>query len=153
MSASDLQSVQLLSNMNGPQLEQLMPYGEFVEFAAGQEIIKQGAAADGIYFLIQGKAASFFTDKNGGQTPLVTAEAGSHFGELALLQNGVRTASVRASIKCRVFRISSASFEALLQAPEIAAPLLLALAKSMAVRMSNVTERLASARSLRNAWL
>ena len=153
MSHTELHTIELLSKLTDSQLEQLVPYGEFIEFNASQEIVKQGDVADGIYFLLKGKAASFFTDKSGGQTPLVTLEAGAHFGELALLQNGIRTASVRASTKCRVFRISTESFDALLHAPAIAAPLLYSLAKTMAVRMTSVTERLANARSLRNAWL
>jgi CRP-like cAMP-binding protein len=153
MSASDLRTIRVLAKLSDAQLEQLFSYGEFLEFAAGQQIIKQGDEADGIYFLIQGKVASYFTDKNGAQTPLVTSEEGSHFGELALLQHGIRTASVRASTKVRVFRIGLESFESILNAPEIATPLLYSLAKSMAFRMTSVTERLADAKSLKNAWL
>jgi CRP-like cAMP-binding protein len=151
--SSELRNVRVLSGLSDSQLEQLLAYGEFVEFAAGHEIIKQGQKADGIYFLIQGKAASYVTDKDRAQTPLSTSEAGAHFGEVAVLHHGTRTASVRASVKCRVFRISLESFESLLKSPDLALPLVLALAKSMAVRMGAVTDRLADARSLKNAWL
>jgi len=153
MSSADLRTIRVLSKLSDPQLEQLFSYGECLEFTAGQQIIKQGDKADGIYFLIKGKAASYFTDKNGAQTPLVTLEEGSHFGELALFQHGVRTASIRGSTSGRVFRISLESFEAILKAPELATPLLYSLAKSMAFRMTSVTERLADAKSLKNAWL
>ena len=151
--SSELRTVRVLSNLSDSQLEQLLPYGEFVEFDAGQQIIQQGQKADGIYFLIHGKAASYVSDKDGAQTPLMISEAGAHFGEVALFHHGVRTASVRASSKCRLFRISLDSFEALLKSADLALPLVLSLAKSMAVRMGTVTDRLADARSLRNAWL
>lgn len=153
MSSSDLRAIRMLSQLTEGQLEQLIRFGEFLEFAASQEIIKQGDKADGIYFLLHGKAASYFTDKNGSQTPLVTSEAGAHFGEVAMLQHGIRTASVRATTNCRVFRINLESFESLLKTPELATPVLYALAKSMAFRVTSVTERLADARSLKNAWL
>ncbi len=153
MSSSELRGIRILTAFSDAQLEQLAGYGGFLDVPAGQGIIRQGDRADGIYFLVRGKAASYFTDKDGAQTPLVTSEEGSHFGELALLQHGVRTASVRASTPCRLFRISRESFEQLLNTPAIAAPLLFALAQSMALRMTTVTERLADARSLKNAWL
>lgn len=153
MSSSDLRAVWVLSNLSDSQLDQLASYGVFLDIPAGREIIKQGDKADGIYFLIKGKAASFFTGKDRGQTPLTTSEAGSHFGEVAVLNHGIRTASVRASVDCRVFHLSVEAFDSLMKSPDLALPLVLSLAKSLAVQMGKVTDRLADARSLRNAWL
>ena len=153
MSFTDLRNVRVLSNLSDSQLEQLAAYGVFIDVPAGREIIKQGQKADGIYFLIKGKAASYITDKDRAQTPLGTSDAGSHFGEVAVLNHGIRTASVRASVDSRVFHLSVESFDSLLKTADLALPLVLGFARTMAVQIGKVTDRLADARSLKNAWL
>ncbi len=152
MNASELRGIRVLSKFTDAQLERLFSYGELLTCPAGEPIVKQGQKADAIYFLIEGKVGSFVTEEGGGQSPLRTSEAGSHFGEIGLLQHGIRTASVRSVIKCRVFRIGLESFEALLTEPDLATPLLYALAKSMALRIAEITHRLAEAKSLKDAW-
>lgn len=153
MNASELRSITVLAKLTDPQLERLLSYGEFIAFGAGQMIVKQGEKADAIYFLTEGKVESFVNDVNGGQSPLRSSEAGSHFGELGVLQHGIRTASIRAAIKCRMFRISLDSFQAILDEPELATPILYAFARSMALRIASITHRLAEAQSLKDAWM
>jgi len=152
MNASELRGIRVLSKLTDAQLERLFSYGELLTLPAGETIIKQGQKADAVYFLVEGKTGSFVADDTGGQSPLRTSEAGSHFGEIGLLQNGIRTASVRSVTKCRVFRITMTSFQAILEEPELATPLLYALAKSMALRIADITHRLAEAKSIKDAW-
>lgn len=152
MNASELRGIRILSKLTDPQLERLATYGTLVEFATGDLIIKQGQKADAIYFLIEGRVGSFVGDDGGGQSPLRNSEAGSHFGEVGVIQHGIRTASVRAATKCRVFRISMESFQAILNEPELATPLLYAFARSMALRIADITHRLAEAQSIKDAW-
>lgn len=152
MNGSELRGIRILSKLTDAQLERLFFYGEVLTAPAGETIIKQGQKADAIYFLIEGKVGSFVTDDAGGQSPLRTSEGGSHFGEIGLLQNGIRTASVRSLSKSRLFRISTTSFQAILQEPELATPILYVLAKSMALRIADITHRLAEAKSLKDEW-
>lgn len=153
MNVSELRGIHVLAKLNDSLLERLLSHCEPVEFAAGDMIIKQGQKADAIYFLIEGRVTSFVTETGGGQSPLRSSEAGSHFGEVGVIQHGIRTAAVRATTKCRVFRISLASFEAILTEPELATPLLYAFARSMSLRLADITHRLAEAQSLNDAWL
>jgi len=153
MNAYELREIHVLSKLNDAQLEQLFSHGDIVEYTSGQMIVTQRQKADAIYFLIEGSVGSFVTDAKCGQSPLRTSEAGSHFGELGVLQNGIRTASVRAATRCRVFRLSSQSFTAILNEPGLATPLLHAFARSMALRIAEITNRLAEAKSLKDAWM
>lgn len=153
MNASELRGIRVLAKLNDAQLERLFSYGALVEFAAGQMIITQGQKADAIFFLIEGSVVSYTTDAAGGQSPLRNSEPGSHFGEVGVIQNGIRTASVRAAAKCRAFRISAEEFKAILNEPELATPLLYAFARLMALRIADITNRLAEAQSIKDAWL
>jgi CRP-like cAMP-binding protein len=153
MNASELRGIRVLAKLTDAQLERLLAYGAWVEFTAHQMIITQGQKADAIYFLTAGSVGSYATDAGGGQSPLRNSEPGSHFGEVGVIQNGIRTASVRATTQCRVFRISAESFKAILNEPELATPLLYAFAKSMALRIADITHRLAEAQSLKDAWV
>lgn len=152
MNASELRGIRILSKLNDAQLERLFAHGQVIEFAPGDVIIKQGQKADAMYFLIEGKVGSFVNDESGGQSPLRNSEAGSHFGEIGLLQNGIRTASVRAVVKCRLFKINQECFQAILNEPDLATPLLHAIARSMALRIADITHRLAEAKSIKDAW-
>ena len=65
-------------------------------FADGDRIVAEGdMLADGMYFIERGNARVTIT-KDGKETEVSRLATGDYFGEMALLENGVRTASVYA---------------------------------------------------------
>lgn len=152
MPVADLQCVHILADMSKAQRSAFAEYGEVSEFAPGREIITQGKAADALYVLVDGKVGVYVTDPAGGEVHLRTIESGGHFGEMALLQASPRTASVRALAPSTVFRLDSDSFKRLLQNTELAAPFLHGLSRSLAIRLADITKRLADAQSLKEFW-
>ena len=67
-----------------------------IAFADGDRIVAEGdAVADGMYFIERGAARVTIT-KDGRETEVTQLATGDYFGEMALLENGVRTASVYA---------------------------------------------------------
>lgn len=152
MEASELRGIHVLAEMNDEQLGELAAFGEVLPLGAGQKIINQGERADAMYLLVSGKVSAFAKGKDGNESHLRTTEAGGHFGEIGLLEEGIRTASVRAETNCRVFRLRKESFRELLQRPTLATPLLYGLSRSLAIRLADITSRLSEARSLKDAW-
>jgi CRP-like cAMP-binding protein len=152
MATSELRKIYILANLTDDQLGALLAFGEILPVAAGQKIISQGERADAMFMLISGKVAAFAKGKDGNESHLRNTEAGGHFGEIGLLEEGVRTASVRAESDCRVFRLNKESFRKILKQPELATPLLYSLSRSLALRLADITNRLSEARSLKDAW-
>jgi CRP-like cAMP-binding protein/Fe-S-cluster-containing hydrogenase component 2/thioredoxin reductase len=82
---------------------------------AGQAIIKEGETGDDIFII---RSGSMIVEKSIGGKPVFLSyvPAGSYVGEMAVIDGGARTATVRAAVKSDVIRLSGASFRALLAA-------------------------------------
>jgi ATP-binding cassette subfamily B protein len=62
----------------------------------GREIVREGDAGDRFYMVARGKVEITKTNEDGSQRRVTVLENGDYFGEIALLENRPRTASVRA---------------------------------------------------------
>lgn len=82
-------------------------------YAAGELIIKQGDAADGMYFIEEGKV-SIKIHQVTGETEISKLEKGQYFGELALVTHRPRAASAYAQDNVKVAFIDVDAFERLL---------------------------------------
>jgi cAMP-dependent protein kinase regulator len=71
--------------------------------------VVQGEPPDGFYILLEGQAEVLVD----GRRVRVLGHA-SHFGELALLDTGPRTATVRTLTPARLFHIDAAAFNSVL---------------------------------------
>ena len=81
---------------------------EVVAVAAGEYIFRKGEAARVMYLIIEGDVDLLL-----GKTVVETAGQGSFIGEMALIDDAVRSASARARNDCRVFPIDEARFHSL----------------------------------------
>ena len=89
-------------------------------FSFGNNIVQEGDDADGFYVICSGKARVIKRGQGGEELPLNILRAGDTFGEMALLDHGKRTATVRASGDVEVLKLDGSVFQALLHAhPEI----------------------------------
>jgi CRP-like cAMP-binding protein len=64
------------------------------EYAAGQSIVTQGQGGEGMFIIVSGKAEVIRKRENGSEAAVGVFGPTDFFGELALLDDGVRTASV-----------------------------------------------------------
>ncbi|MBM2812522.1 MAG: adenylate/guanylate cyclase with Chase sensor [Chloroflexi bacterium] len=77
--------------------------GAFVVLAAvrnyekGSTVVRQSAEEDELYVILRGRAEVFVLNSSGSEQRVATLERGEVFGEIALLFDTVRTASVRAT--------------------------------------------------------
>ena len=120
-SATALARSPLFSNLGRLDLARLAGELEELRFKPGQTIVRQGDRPDGFYVIKHGRVAvlagtaSTPGDGDGTeQTPLMTLGAGEIFGEMALLTDSLRTATVVAETDLTVWRLSRLRFDALL---------------------------------------
>eukprot|EP00742_Colponemidia_sp_Colp-10_P001162 GILJ01001253.1.p1 GENE.GILJ01001253.1~~GILJ01001253.1.p1 ORF type:complete len:430 (+),score=65.78 GILJ01001253.1:59-1291(+) len=85
-------------------------------FPAGQTIIEQGEDGDNFYVLDEGQCKCYVTPKGGSPKLVLTYEPGMSFGELALMYNAPRAATVQASLDCRVWALDRMTFKRVLMA-------------------------------------
>jgi putative ABC transport system ATP-binding protein len=81
----------------------------FEAFPAGALVIREGDLGDKFYLIRQGQA-EVFTGGDGGKTVLTRLGPGEFFGELALLKDAPRAASVAAVDKLEVYTLSKEKF-------------------------------------------
>jgi CRP/FNR family cyclic AMP-dependent transcriptional regulator len=77
---------------------------------AGTKILESGAPADFMYVLLEGSASIVV-----GSTVVEIAGPGAMIGEMALVDNEARSATVIARTRCRLVPIDPAHFELLIQ--------------------------------------
>lgn len=89
-----LQKVPLFHNLTNRQLEYLAKRMVEREYATGQSIVQQGQGGEGFFIIVSGKADAFRERNDGVRVEVNTFGPTDFFGELALLDDGLRTASV-----------------------------------------------------------
>lgn len=89
-----LQKVPLFASFKSRHLEKLAKHFAERKFNAGDEIVKQGSGGIGFFVIASGRVDVVRVRSDGELIKLNTFGPGEFFGELALLDDGVRTATV-----------------------------------------------------------
>jgi CRP/FNR family transcriptional regulator, cyclic AMP receptor protein len=111
-----LASVPLLASLNRQQLSDLAELIDVVDMSAGRTIVSEGATGYAFYVLADGAA-----EVRHGDTVVRTLGPGDHFGEVAMIEDGRRSASVVTVGPCVVWSMFGTTFRVLeAEHPEIA---------------------------------
>lgn len=113
-------------------------------YRRGETIVEQGQPGDAFYVIVKGRVAVAIVAPDGREVVLNSLGEGEHFGEMALLDDAPRSASVIAQEKAELAILSRAVFFDLLKSNFVLTRALLA-AFSARLRRANATiEGLAS---------
>jgi CRP-like cAMP-binding protein len=88
-------------------LRELLEHGETVNLAPGEVLMEQGEEGDAFWGIIRGQVSVIRDD-----VEVAVVGAGSHVGELALLDDAPRSATVVCSTPVRAFRLDREGFDA-----------------------------------------
>lgn len=99
---------------------------------AGLHIIREGEVGDSLFILVEGEARAFH--EGPPEVPLTDLGEGSFFGEVALLSNRQRSASVRAVTDCTLMVVSREVVHELIGEHYDALPVLLRFFRERIVR-------------------
>ncbi|WP_375291268.1 cyclic nucleotide-binding domain-containing protein [Qipengyuania sp.] len=102
------------SALTKEDVTELVEAAEMKEVRAGEAVIEEGAEDKDIYVVQRG---SMIVEKNIGKHPVFLSylPAGSYFGEMAVIDGGKRTATVKAAIKSQVIRFPGEAFNRLVK--------------------------------------
>jgi CRP-like cAMP-binding protein len=107
-SPEELASVPLLAALNPEQLTALAELLEVEDISAGRAVVREGATGYAFYFMIAGAA-----EVRHGDTVVRTLGPGDFFGEVAMIDNTRRTASVIAVEPSIVWSMFGTTFRVL----------------------------------------
>jgi peroxiredoxin (alkyl hydroperoxide reductase subunit C) len=102
-------------DLAGPELGSLAEEAEKVSFAAGDTIVSEGDAADRFYVIATGEVAITRQSPEGDEIELATLGPGQFFGEVGLLAETRRTATVRAVGDVELLALSWQEFQETLE--------------------------------------
>jgi signal transduction histidine kinase len=115
-----LRRLPLFAGLSEPDLERLYQQAQPVELAPNDLLIEEGAPGDALFVLIEGELQ--VTKRSGAQDVKVDVRSpGAVIGEMSLLDNTPRSASVRALTPSRLLMISKDIFEQVLSTSPSAA--------------------------------
>jgi putative peptide zinc metalloprotease protein len=106
---AELAEIPCFSHLEPDELSELLSHGEWVTFPPGHTVVAQGEPGDAFYALRSGQVEV----KENRKKPKVLGP-GSYFGEVALLLDVPRTATVRTRTPVRAFRLDRDGFDRLL---------------------------------------
>lgn len=104
-----LRSLRLFNACSRKELEQIARLTDEITVESGTRIVTQGQAASEAFVIVDGIASVVL-----GDTSIADLGPGQHFGELALLDGGLRTANVDAVTDMTLLVIHRPAFLGLL---------------------------------------
>ncbi len=138
-----LKQVPLLSGIAETKLRLLAFTSERLTYRAGDVLFRQGEDGDAAYVILKGKAVVLVETPN-GEIKVAEVAENSVVGEISIICNVARTATVRAETELEVLRITKDNFTQLLSDfPEMTLEILRVLAE----RLSQTTSELTAERS------
>ena len=134
-----LARVPLLSGLEPAELERIAQVAIPRSFPKGARVFHEGDRTDACYVIRAGEFRVTREHSDGRAITLATLGPGELFGELAMLDGGVRSASVEALTDGELLAVSAADMKGLLaRNPEITVKLVVALTK----RLREANERI-----------
>lgn len=109
-----LQEVPILKTLNHYELSQLSEMLVMDLFEAGEDVIKQGEEGDKFWILEEGECRAYISGDAGEKEVKIYNKPGDFFGEIALLSNQPRKATVRATADSQVHYILKEDFDAVI---------------------------------------
>ena len=106
-----LRSIPLFAKLGRSELEQVARLADEVDVPAGHVLMRQGSTGSEAFVLASGAARA---DRDGDI--LASFEPGSMIGEIALISEGPRTATVTTTEPSRFFVLAHREFHSLMQA-------------------------------------
>jgi CRP-like cAMP-binding protein len=104
-----LRRIPLFATLPRREFELLTRAADLVDVPAGKELIREGERGREFFAIAEGEV-----EISQGGRPIATEQAGDFFGEIALLHDVPRTATVTATTPSSLFVLSAQAFRGLL---------------------------------------
>jgi CRP-like cAMP-binding protein len=142
LTPGSLRRIKILADLKDAQLSHLSDFMELQKVPQWSVLFSQGDAGDAMYLVLAGEMRARMMI-GGKETILATFEPGDFFGDMALFDNGPRSADVVANANSVLLKISTVNFNRLTrEAPSLATPFLQATSRTLSARIRADNKRL-----------
>jgi len=137
-----LRGIPLFSHLSYREQNEVLAISEMRNYEAGAEIVTEGEPGEDLYVVIRGRVA---IEKDG--VPIASLVAGGHFGEMGLVDDSRRSATVRAMEPVRAMIVTRTDMMNLMRRESVlAVKLLWSLVQTLSQRLRTVNAELTEAR-------
>ena len=155
LTPSMLRRIKILGHLKDSQLAHLCDFIEMHQAEAHSILFRQGDIGDAMYLVLSGELRARVIN-GGNESILATFKTGDFFGDMALFDNGPRSADVVSSTESTLLKISAANFFRLIrEAPALATPFLQATVRTLSSRIradnkriTHISEQFSASRGL-----
>ena len=138
-----LSKIGLFSSLQPTYLRRIATLGLEEDYDAGALIFKEGAVGDKVYLIISGAVRISRTVPGMGEEALAVLRAGTHFGEMALIDDFPRSADALAHEASRLFVIRKEDLEDLLFVDrDLAYDLLWSFVRTLSGRLRETNDKM-----------
>ncbi len=114
-----LSRVKILQMLPAEKVARLIPCVKTLRFKPDETVLKQGTSASDLYFIVKGQV-QVLRESVAGDTLIAELGEGETFGEIALISDQPRTATINAKTDLVVFALDKKEFEQLIkQSPDL----------------------------------
>jgi sulfate permease, SulP family len=132
----ELHEVALFATLGRSAIAAVEPYLRRIRYEPGSVVFREGDPGDELMIVIKGSASAYLHLPDGVDIRLATFAQGTIFGELPILDEGLRSATVVADGELICYTLTRAEFAALAsKAPSIAIRLIAAVAGELGGRL------------------
>lgn len=139
-----LTEISIFDRVDPKDLKVIADYMTLVRFKAGDTVFNEGDRGDYVCFVVEGALDVLKTSETGSHVVISTLHQGRSIGEMAIMDNFPRSASVRARTNATLITLSRETFEHILEEqPRIGISVLKGLARLLSLNLRKTSSRLA----------
>lgn len=140
-----LKTVPLFRELDDDELAQVLMVGAVKRYAAGTLILTEGAPGGQLLVIHEGQVRISKTIPGAGEEALTILRPGEFFGEVEFFDGAPSSAHAIAHTDCEILTIPHREVKALmLSQPELSAKFLWAFARTLAARLREMNQKIAT---------
>ncbi|MCK4488059.1 MAG: cyclic nucleotide-binding domain-containing protein [Desulfobacterales bacterium] len=137
-------NIPLFDRLNGEELSVLAKYVNVIEVNPGEYVFKEGDRGDYICFVENGSLDVMKRSSAGGNAIIATLTQGRSIGEMSVIDNFPRSATIRARTKATLLTLTRSRFDLILeQYPTIGVKILKRISRLLSQNLRRTSSQLA----------
>ena len=137
-------NIPLFDRLNGQELSVLAKYINIIELKPGEYVFREGDKGDYICFVEEGSLDVMKRSSGGGNAIIATLIKGRSIGEMSVIDNFPRSATVRARTRATLLTLTRSRFDLILEEdPTIGVKILKGIARLLSQNLRRTSCQLA----------
>lgn len=131
-----LRELPFFDSLDDADIQLFAPYLSLRQVEEGSTLFTEGDMGSYLLFIVEGVMEIILTADNRQQKIVATYGPGASIGEMALIDDYERSATVRTTTRCEILMLTKSKFELLqTENPKVAMKILKGLARNISLRL------------------